>query len=69
MYALSCTLPAGAVLRILGRGQAGLVQWASAAVAKATNQTAKLRGSGAVRHWLDYARPGRAPQGYAGLAG
>ena len=69
MYALSCTLPAGAVFRILGRGQAGLVQWASAAVAKAATQAAKLRGSGVVRHWLDYARPGRAPQGYAAMAG
>ena len=69
MYALSCTLPAGTVFRILGRGQAGLVQWASTAVAKATTQATKLRGAGAVRHWLDYARPGRAPQGYAAMAG
>jgi len=69
LNALSCTLPAGAVLRILGRGQVGFIQWASTAVAKAATQAAKLRGAGVVRHWLDYARPGRAPQGYAAMAG
>lgn len=69
MYAFSCTLPAGAILRILCRGQVGFIQWASTAVAKAATQAAKLRGAGVVRHWLDYARPGRAPQGYAAMAG
>ena len=28
-----------------------------------------LRGTGALRYWFDNARPRRAPQGHAGLAG
>jgi len=29
----------------------------------------KLRGAGALRYWLDNARPSGAPQGHAGVAG
>jgi hypothetical protein len=32
-------------------------------------QADKLRGAGVVRHWVDNARPSRAPQGHAGVAG
>ena len=39
------------------------------AAAQETAQSAiKLPSTGTVRHWLDYARPSRAPQGYAGMA-
>jgi len=42
---------------------------AAAANQEAAAQAAKLRGTGFVRYWLDNARPSRAPQGHAGLAG
>ena len=32
-------------------------------------QAAKLRGAGAIRYWFDNARPGRAPQSHARVAG
>ena len=32
-------------------------------------QTVKLRGAGVVCHRFDNARPSRAPQGHAGVAG
>ena len=37
--------------------------------AQAAAQAAKLRGAGVVRHSLVNARPSRAPQGHAGVAG
>lgn len=53
-----------------GAGQADLVHRAAASAAQeAPKGNAKLRGSRVVRYWLDNARPSRAPQGYAGLAG
>jgi len=44
---------------------------AAAALTKeaAQAQAAKLRGAGVVRHSLVNARPSRAPQGHAGVAG
>jgi len=66
MYALGRT-PLGAGNGISCPRQADSVQWAPA---KATAQAAfKLPITGTVRHWLGYARPGRTPQGYAGMAG
>ena len=41
----------------------------AAAADQEATQAAKLRGAGAIRYWLDNARPSRAPQGHAGLAG
>jgi len=37
--------------------------------AQAAAQAAKLRGAGVVRHSLVNARPSRAPQSHAGVAG
>ena len=37
--------------------------------AQTAAQAAKLRGAGVVRHSLVNARPGRAPQGHARVAG
>jgi len=37
--------------------------------AQAAAQADKLRGAGALRYWLDNARPSRAPQGHARVAG
>ena len=54
----------------LGAGQADLVHRAAASAAQeAPKGNAKLRGAGALRYWLDNARPSRAPQGHAGLVG
>jgi len=52
--------------RIGGTEQAHTVY---GAVIKAQTKAGGLRGAGTVRHWFDNARPSRAPQGYAGLAG
>jgi hypothetical protein len=52
----------------LGARQVDLVHRATAQKARKT-QADKLRGSRVVRYWLDNARPSRAPQGHAGLAG
>ena len=41
----------------------------AAAANQEAAQAAKLRGAGVVRHSLVNARPGRAPQGHAGVAG
>ena len=49
-------------------GQADLERGA-AQKAQAAAQAAKLRGAGVVRHSLVNARPSRAPQGHAGVAG
>lgn len=51
-----------------GRGQADLVR--RAAIQKDGEAKAdKLRGAGVVRYSLVNARPGRAPQGHARVAG
>ena len=42
---------------------------ATAAKAQAATQAAKLRGAGVVRHSLVNARPSRAPQSHARVAG
>ena len=68
MYALVSVLFSDAGNRIGGTGQAHTVYGAASAT-KAKTQTNGLRGTGFVRHWLDNARPSRAPQGHAGLAG
>ena len=54
-----------------GIGRPGQVnsERAAATKAQAATQAAKLRGAGVVRHSLVNARPSRAPQGHAGLAG
>ena len=53
----------------IGRpGQVDSEYGAATANQKAT-QAAKLRGAGVVRHSLVNARPGRAPQGHARVAG
>ena len=44
-------------------------QYGAAQEAQAATQAAKLRGAGVVRHSLVNARPSRAPQGHAGVAG
>ena len=41
----------------------------AAAADQETTQAAKMRGAGVVRHSLVNARPSRAPQGHAGVAG
>ena len=41
----------------------------AAAANQEAAQAAKLRGAGAIRYWFDNARPSRAPQGHAGVAG
>ena len=65
MYALGRTL-AGAGNRISCPRQVDSVH---PAATKATTQSAiKLPITGTVRDWLGYARPSRAPQGYAGMA-
>lgn len=70
MYALVSILLSDAGNRVVGTGQAHTVYGAAASVAKETAKgNAKLRGAGFVRYWLDNARPSRAPQGHAGLAG
>jgi len=40
-----------------------------AAAGQEATQAAKLRGAGAIRHSLVNARPSRAAQGHAGMAG
>ena len=65
MYALVSVLFFDAVNSIVSTGQAHTVYGAAQAQTKAGG----LRGAGALRYWLDNARPRRAPQGYAGLAG
>ena len=55
---------------IVGTRQAHTVCGTPAADAKETPKgNAKLRGAGAIRHWIDDSQPSRAPQGHAGLAG
>ena len=65
MYALFCTMLLGVVRRIFSPRQAHFEQHTAASAQK----TIKLRGARAVRHWLDNARPSRAPQGHVGLVG
>jgi hypothetical protein len=71
MYALVSVLFSDADNRVGGTGQAHTVYGAASSVTKAATQTqaGKLRGARVVRYWLDNARPSRAPQGHAGLAG
>jgi hypothetical protein len=70
MYALVSVLFSDAGNRIVGTGQAHTIYGAAASAAQeAPKGNAKLRGTGFVRYWLDNARPSRAPQGHAGLAG
>ena len=66
MYALVSVLFSDADNRIIGTGQAHTVY---GVVTKAQTKAGGLRGAGTVRHWLDNARPSRAPQGHAGLVG
>jgi len=65
MYAFVSVLFSDADNRIIGTGQAHTVYGAAQEAAKAN----RLRGAGVVRHWSDNARPSRASQGYAGMAG
>jgi len=67
-YALVSILFSDAVNSIVSTGQAHTVYGASSST-KAKTQTNDLRGAGAIRHWLDNARPRRAPQGHAGVVG
>jgi len=67
MYALVSVLFSDAGNRIIGTGQAHPVYGATQKAGKA--KAGGLRGTGAIRHWFDNARPRRAPQGHAGLAG
>jgi len=64
MYALVSVLFSDAVNSIVSTGQAHTVYGAAQEATKN-----RLRGAGALRHWLDNARPSRAPQGYAGVVG
>jgi hypothetical protein len=66
MYALVSVLFSDAGNSVGGTGQAHTVY---GAVIKAQTQAGGMRGAGVVRHWLDHARPSRAPQGHAGVAG
>ena len=66
MYALVSVLFSDADNSIGGTGQAHTVY---GAVAQEAAKAGRLRGAGALRYRLDNARPSRAPQGYAGLAG
>jgi hypothetical protein len=50
-----------------GRGQTHTVYGAPKKAGKA--KADKLRGTRVVRYWFNDARPSRAPQGYAGVAG
>ena len=52
----------------IGTGQAHIVH-GTAAVAKTQTQASRLRNTGFVRYWLDYARPSGTPQGHDGVAG
>ena len=67
MYALVSILFSDAGNRVVGTGQAHTVYGATQKAGKA--KAGGLRGTGAIRHWFNDARPGRAPQGYAGVAG
>ena len=70
MYALVFVLFSDAGNRVVGTGQAHTIYRASSSITKeAAKGNAKLRGAGFVRYWLDNARPSRAPQSHAGLAG
>ena len=66
MYALVSVLFSDAGNSVGGTGQAHTVY---GAVAQAQTQAGSMRGAGAIRHWLDNARPRRAPQGHAGVVG
>ena len=66
MYALVSVLFSDADNRIGGTEQAHTVY---GVVIKAQTKAGGLRGAGALRYRLDNARPSRAPQGYAGVAG
>ena len=68
MYALVSVLFSDAGNRVVSAGQAHTIHGAASST-KAKTQTNALRGAGFVRYWLDNARPSRAPQGHAGLAG
>jgi hypothetical protein len=60
----------GAGHNISRPGQADFERGAAATNQEAAQaQAAKLRGARVVRHSLVNARPGRTPQGYAGVAG
>lgn len=66
MYALVSILFSDAGNSIGSTGQAHTIYGAAKETGKAQG---RLRGAGAIRYWLDNARPSRAPQGHAGLAG
>ena len=53
----------------IGRPGQADPQYGATQETQAAAKAAKLRGAGAIRYWLDNARPSRAPQGHAGLAG
>jgi hypothetical protein len=68
MYALVSVLFSDADNRVGGTGQAHTV-YGAASVIKAQTKAGGLRGAGAIRYWLDHARPSRAPQSHVGVAG
>ena len=65
MYALVSVLFSDADNSIGGTGQAHTVY---PSVAKEAPKGG-LRGAGAIRYWLDHARPSRAPQSHVELVG
>ena len=69
MYALVSVLFFDADDRIVSAGQAHTIHGTTTTTAQEAAKADKLRGAGALRYWLDNARPSRAPQGHAGLAG
>ena len=68
MYALVSVLFFDAGNRIVGTGQAHTVYGATTVAQEATKAN-RLRGARTIRYWFDNARPGGAPQGYAGMVG
>jgi len=66
MYAPVSVLFSDAGNRIVGTGQANPIQWPASST-KAKTQTNDLRGAGAIRYWLDNARPSRSPQSHAAM--
>ena len=65
MYAPVSVLFSDAGNRVVSTGQAHTFNGA----AQEAGEDKTVRGTGAIRHWFNDARPGRAPQGYAGVAG
>ena len=68
MNALVSVLLFDADNRLVSTGQAHTVHGA-AAVAQEAAKASRLRNTGFVRYWLDYARPSGTPQGHDGVVG